>query len=194
MKKLINHLLLVSLIISTACPVISQEKMSSKPLAEGLFQLNEIDMHVHAGKERPLPLNEWIDLSVRNGRKVMLLLDHLELYRLTDSENKAWIKKNNFSDWYPNPATGKYDLMKDLSSIEIRKDVITFRGWEIWEGELNLELEKQPMKEAEVIGWHLSKTAWKGKAPAGKEFIIRARQILEISCSHDYLSSFYGPF
>lgn len=187
-------ILLLSLIISTICPTSAQEQTVGKSLKEGLFQLNEIDLHLHAGKERPLPLNEWIDLSVRNGRKVMLLLDHLELYRLAEGEHKVWIKKNNFTDWYPNPTTGKYDLMKELSAVESRKDVITFRGWEIWEGEIEEGLEKQPMKAAEVIGWHLSKAAWNGKAPAGKELIIRARQIIEIQKEFPVPMIIFHPF
>jgi hypothetical protein len=189
-----DGILLLSLIISTISPAIAQEQTVGKSLKEGLFQLNEIDMHIHAGKERPLPLDEWIDLSVRNGRKVMLLLDHLELYRLDEREHKEWITKNKFTDWYPNSTTGKYDLMKDLSAVESRKDVITFRGWEIWEGEIEEGLEKQPMREAEVIGWHISKAAWNGKAPAGKELIIRARQVIDIQKEFHVPMIIFHPF
>lgn len=138
-------ILLLSLTITATYPAKAQEKTTGKSLKEGLFQLNEIDMHVHAGKERPLPLNEWIDLFVRDGRKVMLLLDHLELYRMDDKKNKEWIKKNNFNDWYPNTKTGKYDFIKDISTVESRNDVLTFRGWEIWEGEIEEGLDKQPI-------------------------------------------------
>ena len=150
-------MLLISLIISTAYPAAAQEKKTEKSLKEGLFQLNEIDMHVHAGKERPLPLNEWIDLFVSEGRKVLLLLDHLELYRMDEKKNIEWVTKNKFNNWYPNMVTAKYDFMKDITTVENRNDVLIFRGWEIWEGELDAGLEKQPMKEAEVIGWHISK-------------------------------------
>lgn len=173
---------------------IGEEQGGEKSLKEGLFQLHEIDLHIHAGKERPLPLNEWIDLSVRDGRKVMLLLDHLELHRMDEREHQTWIQKNRFTDWYPNTTTSKQDLMRELAAVQSRKDVLTFRGWEIWEGELEEGLERPPMKEAEVIGWHLSKAAWNGTAPTGKELIIRARQILEVQKEFPVPMIIFHPF
>jgi len=173
---------------------IGQEQSGGKSLKEGVFQLHEIDLHIHAGKEKPLPLNDWIDLSVRNGRKVMLLLDHLELHRMDEREHQAWIQKNHFTNWYPNTTTSKSDLMRELSAVQERKDVLTFRGWEVWEGEIEEGLEKQPMKEAEVIGWHLSKAAWNGKAPTGKELISRARLILELQKEFPVPMIIFHPF
>jgi len=46
-------------------------------LAPGLFRLREMDMHLHAGMERRVPLEEWIDIAVAGGRRVVLVLDHL---------------------------------------------------------------------------------------------------------------------
>lgn len=58
MKPRSNLILLLILAISATYSVTAQEKTSGKSLKEGLFQMNEIDMHVHAGKELPLPLND----------------------------------------------------------------------------------------------------------------------------------------
>ena len=186
--------LLLSLIISSSYLLSAQQKTPGRCLKEGLFELNEIDMHVHAGKERPVPLDKWIDLFVMDGRKVLLLLDHLELYRMDDKRNKEWVNTKKFTDWYPNTKTGKYDFIKDMASVKQRNDIITFMGWEIWEGEIDRELEKEPMKEAEFIGWHLSKAAWNGKAPAGKELITRARQIIEIQKEFPVPMIVFHPF
>lgn len=172
----------------------AQNKTTAKPIQEGLFQLNEIDMHVHAGKEREVPLNEWIDLFVNDGRKVLLLLDHLELYRMNEKEHKEWIAEDKLVDWYPNPGSARTDFMNDLSNAQKRDDILIFKGWEIWEGELDEGLEKEPMKYAEVIGWHLSKAAWDGKAPMGKEIIHRARQILEVQNEFPVPMIIFHPF
>ena len=180
--------------ISTTYPTSAQEEITGRSLKEGLFQLNEIDMHVHAGKERPLPLDEWIDLFVQDGRKVLLLLDHLELYRMDDKRNKEWVKSKKFIDWYPNTTTGKYDFMKDMTTVESRGDILTFMGWEIWEGEIERGLEKPPMKEADFIGWHISKAAWNGKAPSGKELVSRARQIIDIQREFPVPMIIFHPF
>lgn len=191
-----QYLLLLALCLNlmTVTQVNGQQKFAA-PLQEGLFQLNEIDLHVHAGKERPMPLNDWVDFLARDGRKVMLLLDHLELYRMEEKQKNEWLSKTNLKDWYPDPATGKYQLMKDLSNISAsRKDVIIFRGWEIWEGELDGGLEKQPMKGAEVIGWHFSKAAWNGKPPMGKELISRVKQVIEVQKEFHVPMILFHPF
>ena len=151
-KTVIGFLLVTFLVFAISYPAEAQGNNGSKSLKEGLFRLNEIDFHVHAGKERPLPMNGWIDLFVSNGRKVLLLLDHLELYRVNDTENKAWVTKNKLTDWYPEKASAKELFRNDLLKAMERRDILLFRGWEIWEGELDEGLEKEPMKDAEVLG------------------------------------------
>lgn len=194
MKTIIFLIFLTGLALFEEYTVSSQDKAKGKALKEGLFQLSEIDMHVHAGKERPLPLSDWIDLFAGDGRKVLLLLDHLELYRMNDKENSEWVMKNNFADWYPSLKTGRTDFQNDLINAQKRSDLLIFRGWEIWEGEIDETLEKEPMKNAEVIGWHISKAAWNGKAPSGKELITRSRQILEIQKEFPVPMILFHPF
>lgn len=173
---------------------ILQAQTVNQPLKEGLFPINSIDLHIHAGQEKQVPLNEWVDLFVKNGRKVLLLLDHLELYRWSEQEHNDYIKRHKLSNWYPNMETDKVDFMNDIRTIQNRTDALIFRGWEIWEGELDEGLDKEPMKDAEVIGWHISKAAWDGKAPAGKEFISRARQILEVQKEFPVPMIIFHPF
>jgi histidinol phosphatase-like PHP family hydrolase len=172
----------------------AQTASTGEPLKEGLFKLNEIDLHVHAGKERQIPLNDWIDLFIKDGRKVLLLLDHLELYRLNEAEHKEWIAKEKLTDWYPNLTSGNHDFMKDMTEAKKREDILLFKGWEIWEGEMDEGLEKEPMKDADVIGWHMSKAAWNGKAPKGKELIHRAKQIIEVQKEFHVPMIIFHPF
>lgn len=194
MKAILTIFILIVWMSFTTFRDNDQMTTNSIKKQTNLFQLHEIDLHVHAGKERPLPLNEWIDLFVKDGRKVLLLLDHLELYRMDEKENKEWIAKNKLTDWYPNHETAKSDFMKNLSEASKRKDILIFKGWEIWEGELDEGLEKEPMKDAEVIGWHISKAAWDGKAPSGKEIVQRVKQILEIQKEFPVPMIIFHPF
>ena len=53
-------------------------------LPSSLFEMREMDMHLHGGLEREIDLEPWIDLAVGDGRKVIVLVDHLELYREAD--------------------------------------------------------------------------------------------------------------
>lgn len=190
MKQIIKVILVLCIVINTT----AQEEKETKLLKEGLFDLNQIDMHFHVGKERPFPINDWVDLSVEKGIKVMLLLDHLELYRMDAKEHKEWLVEKNFTDWYPNLKTGKADFMNEMESVKKREDVLTFRGWEIWEGEFEEGLEKEAMKLAEVIGWHMSRAAWDGKEPQGKELIYRAKQIVNIQKEFPIPMIVFHPF
>lgn len=160
MKTILTTLILFALMSFKPFKNNEQLTINSEEEQMNLFQLHEIDLHVHAGKERPFPLNEWIDLFVKDGRKVLVLLDHLELYRMDEKENKEWIAKNKLTDWYPNRETAKTNFMKD----------------------------------AEVIGWHISKAAWDGKAPSGKEIIHRVKQILEVQKEFPVPMIIFHPF
>lgn len=152
--------------------------LPGQAIEAGLFELKEMDMHLHAGLERPVPLNEWIDLAVADGRKVLVVLDHRELYDRTPEEHAAWAKENGLSPWYPTGKEGKVALMNDLARLSDRTDVIAFRGWEIWEGELDEGLDRDAMRLAEVIGWHISPNG--DDPPCGKTLLKRVRQIAEV--------------
>ena len=189
MKK--NYCVLIVLcLISLAT---NAQKIIGTGLPSVLFELREMDMHNHSGKERDAPLHKWIDLSVKDGRKVMVILDHLELYRMPAKETKEWTEERKFQDWYPTANDGHTALMKDLSSIENRDDIITFRGWEISEDELDTGIEVAPMKLAEVIGWHISPKNG-GDAPNGQTLLKRASQVINIQKEFPIPMILFHPF
>jgi hypothetical protein len=189
MKK--NYCLLIVLcLISLAT---NAQKIIGTGLPSVLFELREMDMHNHSGKERDAPLHKWIDLSVKDGRKVMVILDHLELYRMPAKETKEWTEERKFQDWYPTANDGHTALMKDLSSIENRDDIITFRGWEISEDELDTGIEVAPMKLAEVIGWHISPKNG-GDAPNEQTLLKRASQVINIQKEFPIPMILFHPF
>jgi len=170
----------------------AESLLPGQNLAPGLFELHEMDMHLHAGMERPVPLQEWIDLAVADGRKVLLVLDHRELYDSTSEEFENWIAKNKFTKWYPAGREGKTALMDDLESLNKRSDVIAFRGWEIWEGELDQALDRDAMRLAEVIGWHISPNG--NPPPCGQMLIKRIRQIIEVQKGFPVPMIIFHPF
>ena len=162
-------------------------------LSTALFELREMDMHIHAGKERPVPLTDWIDLSVKDGRKVLVVLDHLELYRMSEEENKMWAEERKFTNWYAVGEDGHAALMNDLAGAEKRKDIITFRGWEIYEGELDTGIEEEPMKRAEVIGWHISPNNGR-EAPNGQTLLKRTAQVIAVQKHFPIPMILFHPF
>lgn len=173
--------------------ITNAQKSPGTGLSSSLFELHEMDMHIHAGKEREIPLDQWIDLSVKDGRKVMVLLDHLELYRVSQEENKKWTEERKFQNWYSVSTKGHSALMDDLSAAEQRTDVITFRGWEISEDEMDTGIEAEPMKLAEVIGWHISPKNGR-KAPNGQTLLKRASQIIALQEEFPIPMILFHPF
>lgn len=163
-------------------------------LPGALFDLHEMDMHLHSGLERPLPLEKWIDIAVKDGRKVVVLLDHLELYRKTPDEYDAWLEEKKFPRWYPMGEDGHKAFYTELdNAVATRKDVLLFRGWEIYEGELDTGVEEAPMRMADVIGWHISPNNG-GAAPNGQTLIKRAKQIKEIQRKFPIPMILFHPF
>lgn len=170
--------MLLRTVLTTALLVMAAGPLPGQPIPQALFELTEMDLHLHAGMEREVDLDSWINLAVKDGRKVIVLIDHLELYRKSQSEYEAWRAQGKFQAFYPVGPAGHKALMEDFERAGRRRDAIIFKGWEIYEGELDSGLEGAPMEMAELIGWHISPNHGR-PAPSGRSLIQRARQAKE---------------
>jgi len=169
------------------------DELPGQGLAPGLFGLREMDLHLHAGMERPVELESWIDLAVADGRRVFLLLDHIELYRKTPRDYEAWRAKGGFQAHYPLGADGHKALFADFDSLSRRKDILVFKGWEIGEQELDTGLETAPMQMADVIGWHIGPNHG-AEPPNGQTLLRRVRQIKEAQKKFSVPMIVFHPF
>lgn len=167
-------------------------RLPGQGIEAGLFKLAEMDLHIHAGMERPVALDAWIDLAVADGRKVVVLLDHRELYDRTAEEYAAWAVKRGLPQWYPVGQRGKVALFEDLARARNRADIIVFPGWEIYEGELEEKLDREAMALAEVIGWHISANG--ATAPCGARLIERVRQVADVQKQFPVPMIVFHPF
>lgn len=159
-----------------------------------VFALREMDMHLHAGIERPVSLNAWLDLAVADGRKAFLLLDHLEMYRMTPEESVKWARDNGIQLLYPMGAEGHRALMGDFDkAAAARPDLTIFKGWEISEFDFEEGLEETPMDLADVVGWHISPNHDEGP-PDGAFLIKRIKQIKEVQARHPIPMIVFHPF
>ncbi len=165
----------------------------AQPLANALFRLNEIDLHYHSGMERPVSLDEWLRMAAADGRRVVALTDHLELYRKTPAEYEAWRAKGKFEARYPLGAPGHTALMRDFESAAQRHKLILFKAWEIYEGELDTGVEAAPMGMVDLIGWHISPNH-AGAPPDGKLLLKRVAQIKEVQKRFPVPMILFHPF
>ena len=77
----IHAVFLIHILLSAASPWSGegQPKLALPGQPPVLLELEELDLHLHAGMERPLGLTKWIDLAVADGRKVILVRELLAL-------------------------------------------------------------------------------------------------------------------
>jgi len=180
-------------VLTTALLVIAAGPLLGQPIRQALFDLPEMDLHLHAGVEREVDLDSWLDLAVKDGRKVIALIDHLELYRKSQSDYEAWRAQGKFQAFYPVGPAGHKALMDDFERAARRRDAVIFKGWEIYEGELDTGLEAAPMEMAELIGWHISPSHGR-PAPNGRSLIQRARQAKEAQKRSPVPMVLFHPF
>lgn len=173
---------LLRLIPFFAAALSSAQNTPGSGLPSGLFDLREIDMHYHSGLERPASMKEWVDIAVADGRKVILLMDHLELYRKSPGQYKEWLAapaNASFAARYPMGPAGHQALFSEFSNASARSDAYLFRGWEVYEGELDTGLDMDALRLADVLGWHIGPN--NGAAPPNGETLIRrARQLIDL--------------
>lgn len=167
--------------------------LHAQPVATGLFDLNQMDLHYHSGMERPVDMRKWLDMAVADGRKVVALTDHLELYRKTAAEYEAWRTERGFEARYPVGPAGHAALFEDFDRAARDRRLIVFKAWEIYEGELQTGLEAAPMAMVDLIGWHISPNH-AGSPPDGKVLLQRVAQIKEAQKRFPVPMVLFHPF
>jgi len=112
-----------------------------------------------------------------NSRRVMVLLDHLDLYRKTAAQYRDWLLQNPaFVIRYPMGPAGHQALFRDFTKARERRDLTIFTAWEVSEDELDTGSEMDPLAQVDLVGWHISPRNGK-EPPDGKHLIRRARQV-----------------
>ena len=158
------------------------------------YPLREMDMHIHCGLERRIPLADWINLSSADGRRVFLCLEHIELYDRTEKEYADWAREEGVPQWYPMGGAGHAAFIADVTQLaRQRTDLVIFKGWEVAEFDLDDGVNYAPLQAADVVGWHISSTH-EGDEPNGALFIRRIRQVIEAQQKLNVPMILFHPF
>ncbi len=159
------------------------------------FQLREMDLHLHAGLERETGLDEWLDLAAADGRRVVLLVDHLELYRMTEQQYRDWLLRHpSITARYPMGPAGRRALLEDFArAASRRRDLKVFTGWEVSEDELDTGIELEALEMVDAVGFHISPRHGKA-APDGRHLIRRARQVKALQARLKRPMILFHPF
>ncbi|MBI1789629.1 MAG: hypothetical protein HYR60_19010 [Acidobacteria bacterium] len=143
-----------------------------------------MDSHFHSGKEREIPLPEWVDLAAAKGRRALVLIDHLELYRAGEPPRRN----------YPAGEEGRRAFLRDVTAERKRRpDLAIYSGWEVFEGELDTGVEMDSLRMVDCLGWHISHL--KGERPPdGSVLLKRAAQLRELQKKLPIPMMLFHPF
>lgn len=167
-QQMARNLLVAGLALAWALP------------AQPQYKLREMDMHLHAGLELETSLDRWLDWAASDGRRVVVLLDHLELYRKTPEQFRDWLLQHPaFVTRYPMGPAGHQALLRDFDKARERRDLKVFTAWEVSEEELDTGSEPEALSKVDLVGWHISPRNGK-EPPDGKHLIRRARQVRDL--------------
>ena len=95
------------------------------------MNFNYIDLHIHAGIERPLPMAEWVDGLISNGRAALGLLDHYELYLKSDEYYASYLARKGFPRWYANGLEGFRTFCNEVRQQAKREEIMVLLGLEV---------------------------------------------------------------
>jgi len=163
-----------------------------RPLSPG-----QVDLHLHAGQERDLPLKDLVKFFIDRGFRFLGLLDHSELYAMGDERLKKKIGRLVYSS----SPLGLSQFYSDIDRVarEFRGQVEIFKGLELPEWEISLT-DKAVLKGADFLGCHLNTSCHDPEyrhfihASCGEHLATRANQLLSLCRPMDKPAVLFHPF
>lgn len=144
------------------------------------MNFNCIDLHVHAGIERPVPMAEWVGGLIHNGHTVLGLVDHYELYLKSDEDYAKYLAHKGFPRWYANGAEGFRTFCNEVRQQAKREDITVLLGLEVYHGDFP-DVREDFLEGLDFIGCHISKTE---SFEPWSDFLLRSAEKLSYT-AHD---------
>ena len=155
------------------------------------MNMNQIDLHVHAGIERPVTMDTWMDGLIRSGRKALGLLDHYELYLKSDEKYVAYLEQKGFPLWYTNGLVGFREFCRQARDQEADRDVRILLGLEVYHGDFP-GVRPEFLEGLDFIGCHISKT--ESFEPWGDFLLDAASRLSQTAHQHGLIGVLFHPF
>lgn len=155
------------------------------------MNLNHIDLHVHAGIERPVSMEVWVDRLIEKGYNALGLLDHYELYLKSDDEYDAYLKRKGFPRWYSNGLTGFREFCDQVRQQEAARDVKILLGLEVYHGDFP-DVRPDFLDGLDFVGCHISKT--ESFEPWSDFLIHAASKLSQTAHQHALVGVLFHPF
>ena len=155
------------------------------------MNMNSVDLHIHAGIERPVPMNSWVSNLVEEGRHVLGLLDHYELYLKSDDEYDAYLKRKGFPRWYSNGLAGFREFCGQVREQEAKRDERILLGLEVYHGDFP-NVRPDFLKGLDFVGCHISKT--ESFEPWSDFLLQSASKLSQTAHENELVGVLFHPF
>ncbi len=155
------------------------------------MNLNSVDLHVHAGIERPMAMDDWVQGLIKSGRKVLGLLDHYELYLKSDGEYEAYLERKGFPHWYSNGIAGFREFGQEVRQQGQKNDIKMLLGLEVYHGDFP-DIRPEFLEGLDFIGCHISKT--ESYEPWGDFLLKSASKLSKFAHQHNLVGVLFHPF
>ena len=155
------------------------------------MNLDQIDLHIHAGIERPVPLDVWIDGLIQAGRRTLGFLDHYELYLRSDAEYRAYLERKGFPAWYSNGVRGFREFCDEVRAQTKERSITALLGLEIYHGDFP-QIDVRFLAGLDVIGRPISKTG--SFAPWSDCVLQAAAKLRQVAHETGLVGVLFHPF
>jgi len=154
------------------------------------MNFNSLDLHVHAGIERPVPMDEWVDGLVRNGRTTLGLVDHYELYLKSDEDYASYLARKGFPRWYANGVEGYRAFCNEVRQQAKHKYITVLLGLEVYHGDFP-DVREDFLEGLDFIGCHISKT--ESFEPWGDFLLKSAEKLSRVAHGNGIIGVLFHP-
>ena len=155
------------------------------------MNIDHIDLHVHAGIERPVPMDVWIEGLIRRGCKALGLLDHYELYLKSDEEYASYLERKGFPRWYSNGIAGFREFCQQVRHQGATRDVKILLGLEVYHGDFP-DIRPDFLDGLDFVGCHISKT--ESFEPWGDFLLSAASKLSQTAHQYGLVGVLFHPF
>ena len=156
-----------------------------------IMNVNYIDLHIHAGIERPVTMDEWVAGLLRNGLIVLGLVDHYELYLKSDEDYAKYLTRKGFPRWYDNGVEGFQTFCNEVRQQGKRKNITVLLGLEVYHGDFP-DVREDFLAGLDFIGCHISKT--ESFEPWGDFLFRSAEKLSHTARSNGIVGVLFHPF
>lgn len=164
-------------------PDRTPKKGRKVPTASPPSSVKGIDLHLHAGQERDVPMRQLVQSFVDRGISFLGLLDHSELYEMGDEALRA----EHGQVVYPSSTQGLISFYREVYGMKhaFRGTASIYSGLEVGEWDI-LRVSRDFILDPDFVGCHMNTSCHDPNyrhyenASCGGHLARRARELLGI--------------